>query len=132
MWKYLTCPINNASFWLGFCPSRNQPRLEAPGAASRPQILSLEVVPFKGCRSAWIGNSEKIRERHYHGVRPEDWAAAIGIPPTYPAPYPAPSAAVSGRQEPSILPAARDKSLDVANDAETQYPRQGSNLRPTV
>jgi hypothetical protein len=51
MWKYLTCPINNASFWLGFCPSRNQPRLEAPGAASRPQILSLEVVPFKGCRS---------------------------------------------------------------------------------
>ena len=27
---------------------------------------------------------------------------------------------------------AREKSLDVPNDAKTHYPRQGSNLRPMV
>ena len=48
---------------------------------------------------------------------------------SYPAPYPAPSPAVSGHQEPSTLHEAREKSLDVAKDAETQYPRQGSNKR---
>ena len=39
-----------------------------------------------------------------------------------------PAPAVSGHQEPSTLHAAREKSLDVVNDAENQYPRQGSNL----
>jgi integrase len=81
---------------------------------------------------AWIGNSEKIRRRHYHGVRPEDWAAATGAPTTYPSPYPSPAAAVSGHQEPSTLHESREKSLDVVKDAENQYPRQGSNLRPMV
>ena len=72
----------------------------------------------------WIGNSEKIRRRHYHGVRPEDWAAVTGNP----APIPAPSGAVSGHQEPSALHESREKSLDVLKTAENQYPRQGSNL----
>ena len=39
-----------------------------------------------------------------------------------------PAPAVSGHQEPSALHDARKKSLDVVKDAETQYPRQGSNL----
>ena len=40
----------------------------------------------------------------------------------------APSPAVRGDQEPSTLDDARDESLDVVKDAETHYPRQGSNL----
>ena len=75
--------------------------------------------------TAWIGNSAEVRRKHYHAVRPEDWAAAIaGIP----APIPAPSGAVSGHQEPSTLHDAREKSLDVQKALENKYPRQGSNL----
>ena len=81
---------------------------------------------------SWIGNSEKIRRRHYHGVRPEDWAAATGTPTTYPAHYPAHSAAVSSVQEPSTLHEAPEKALDVPENAADQYPRQGSNLRPRL
>jgi integrase len=74
--------------------------------------------------NAWIGNTARLRQRHYHAVRPEDWAAVTGKP----APIPAPSGAVSGHQEPSTLHGAREKTLDVPNDAQNQYPRQGSNL----
>lgn len=72
----------------------------------------------------WIGNTARVRRKHYHGNRAEDWARAIGKA----APNPAPSTPVSGHQEPSTLHDAREKSLDVVKDAETQYPRQGSNL----
>ena len=81
---------------------------------------------------SWIGNSEKIRRKHYHGVRPEDWAAATGTPITYPSHYPSHSAAVSSVQEPSTLHEAREKALDVPENAADQYPRQGSNLRPRL
>jgi integrase len=74
--------------------------------------------------NAWIGNTARMRHRHYHSVRPEDWAAVTGNP----TPNPAPSTPVSGHQEPSTLHGAREKSLDVVKDAETHYPRQGSNL----
>ena len=74
--------------------------------------------------NAWIGNTAHLRRRHYHAVRPEDWLAATKNP----APIPAPSGAVSGHQEPSTLHEAREKTLDVRNDAQNQYPRQGSNL----
>jgi len=77
---------------------------------------------------AWMGNSSRIRRRHYLKVTEADFDRAA----SYPAPYPAPSPAVSGHQEPSTLHGAREKSLDVVKDAETHYPRQGSNLRPTV
>ena len=78
---------------------------------------------------AWIGDSAEVRRKHHHAVRPEDWAAAIaGIP----APIPAPSRAVSDHQEPSTLHEAREKSLGVLKGAKSDYPRQGSNLRPTV
>jgi integrase len=76
----------------------------------------------------WIGNSSRIRRRHYLKVTDADFERAAG----YPAPYPAPSPAVSGHQEPSTLHESREKSLDVLKDAENQYPRQGSNLRPMV
>ena len=76
----------------------------------------------------WIGNSERIRRRHYHGVRPEDWAAATGKA----AQIPARPASFRSVQEPSALHESREKSLDVVKDAENQYPRQGSNLRPMV
>ena len=78
--------------------------------------------------NAWIGNTSRIRQRHYHAVRPEDWAAVTGKAAQIPARAPT----VSGHQEPSTLHEAREKSLHVAKEAETQYPRQGSNLRPTV
>jgi integrase len=78
--------------------------------------------------NAWIGNSARMRRRHYHAVRPEDWAAVTGSAEKTPAPIPAPSTSVSGHQEPSTLHEAREKSLDVVKDAKTQYPRQGSNL----
>ena len=71
----------------------------------------------------WIGNSERVRRRHYHGVRPEDWAAATGKT----AQIPARPASFRSVQEPSTLHDARKKSLGVVKDAETQYPRLGSN-----
>ena len=74
--------------------------------------------------NAWIGNSARMRRRHYHSVRPEDWAAVTGKA----APIPAPAPPVRGHQEPSTLHDAREKSLEVVKDAENQYPRQGSNL----
>ena len=46
--------------------------------------------------------------------------------------YPAPTAAVTGHQEPSALRGPREKPLDVVKDTTIDYPRQGSNLRPTV
>jgi integrase len=55
--------------------------------------------------NAWIGNTAHLRRRHYHAVRPEDWAAVTGNP----APIPAPSGAVSGHQEPSALHESRKK-----------------------
>ncbi|MBM4021166.1 MAG: hypothetical protein FJ284_02810 [Planctomycetes bacterium] len=73
---------------------------------------------------AWMGNSSRIRRRHYLKVTEADFDRAA----SYPAPYPAPSAVVTGHQEPSTLQRAREKSLDVGKDAEIQYPRQGSNL----
>ncbi len=79
----------------------------------------------------WIGNTARLRRKYYHGVRPEDWAAVTSVAGN-PAPIPAPPMPVSGHQEPSTLHDAREKSLDVAKDAENKYPRQGSNLRPTV
>jgi integrase len=73
---------------------------------------------------AWMGNSSRIRRRHYLKVTDADFERAAG----YPAHYPAHSAAFRSVQEPSTLHGAREKSLDVVKDAETQYPRQGSNL----
>jgi hypothetical protein len=74
--------------------------------------------------NAWIGNSARMRRRHYHSVRPEDWAAVTGKA----APIPAPSGPVRSIQGPSTLHDAREKSLDVVKDAKTPYPRQGSVL----
>jgi len=78
--------------------------------------------------NAWVGNTARMRQRHYHSVRPEDWAAVTGESVR----FPARPASFRSVQEPSTLHGAREKSLDVVKDAETQYPRQGSNLRPTV
>ena len=74
--------------------------------------------------NAWVGNTARMRQRHYHAVRAEDWAAVTGKAARIPARAPS----VTGHQEPSTLHGAREKSLDVVKDAETQYPRQGSNL----
>ena len=89
--------------------------------------LERRGIPEKAI-DAWVGNSARMRRRHYHAVRPADWEAATG----YPAPNPAPSTPVSGVQEPAHLHESREKSLDVLNAAQKKYPRQGSNLRPTV
>jgi hypothetical protein len=72
---------------------------------------------------AWMGNSSRIRRRHYLTVTQTDFERAA----SYPAPYPAPAPAVSGHQEPSTLHDAGEKSLDVVKDAENKYPRLGSN-----
>ena len=48
------------------------------------------------------------------------------------APVPAHGPPGSSAQEPSTVPEAREKTPNVSADPETQYPRQGSNLRPTV
>jgi hypothetical protein len=89
--------------------------------------LERRAIPEKAI-NAWIGNTARMRQRHYHSVRPEDWAAATGKA----AQIPARPASFRSVQEPSALHESREKSLDVANDAENQYPRQGSNLRPMV
>jgi integrase len=74
--------------------------------------------------NAWVGNTARMRQRHYHSVRAEDWAAVIGNSVR----NPARPASFRSVQEPSTLHGAREKSLGVVKDAETQYPRQGSNL----
>jgi len=74
--------------------------------------------------NAWIGNTARMRHRHYHSVRAEDWAAVTGKA----AQIPAHATPVSGHQEPSTLHEAREKWLDVPTDAKIDYPRQGSNL----
>ncbi len=72
----------------------------------------------------WIGNTARVRHKHYRGVRAEDWARATGKV----ARIPARPGSFTGIQEPSTLHEAREKSLDVPTDAEIDYPRQGSNL----
>ena len=79
-------------------------------------------IPEKAI-NAWIGNAARLRSKHDHAVRAEDWAAVTGVTEN-----PAPSAAVSGDQERSTLREAREKMLDVQKTLENQYPRQGSNL----
>ena len=94
--------------------------------------LERRGIPEKAI-NAWIGNTARLRSKHYHAVRAEDWAAVTGVA-GIPAPIQAPSAAVSGHQERSTLHDSREKRLqsleDAKNqqDAENQYPRQGSNL----
>ena len=73
---------------------------------------------------AWMGNSSRVRRRHYLKVTDADFERAAG----YPVRNPVPSAAVAGHQQPSTLHGARKKTLDTRNDAQNQYPRQGSNL----
>jgi hypothetical protein len=70
---------------------------------------------------AWMGNSSRIRRRHYLTVTQTDFERAA----SYPAPYPAPAPAVSGHQEPSTLHDAREKSLDVVKDARNSVPPTG-------
>ncbi len=74
--------------------------------------------------NAWVGNTARMRQRHYHAVRPEDWAAVTGKSVR----FPARPTSFSGVQEPSSLHRAREKSLDVEDDPKIEYPRQGSNL----
>jgi integrase len=101
------------------------PKLFVNLRGSRSDDLERNPEITEKAIDVWIGNSARIRRRHYHGVRPEDWAAVTGNP----APIPAPSEAVTSHQEPSTLHESREKSLDVVKDAENQYPRQGSNNR---
>jgi len=106
------------------------PKLFVNMRGSCSDDLERRGIPEKAI-NAWIGNTARLRSKHYHAVRAEDWAAVTGGTGN-PAPIPAPSPAVSGHQEPSTLHESREKSLDVVKDAENQYPRQGSNLRPMV
>ena len=99
------------------------PKLFVNMRGSCSDDLERRGIPEKAI-NAWIGNTARMRQRHYHSVRPEDWAAVTGNP----APIPAPPTPVRGHQEPSTLHDAREKSLDVVKDVENQYPRQGSNL----
>ena len=70
---------------------------------------------------AWIGHSARVALQHYAPWPTEaDYKKAVQNPVH--------STAALGHQEPSTLHDAREKSLDFVKDAETQYPRQGSNL----
>jgi len=71
--------------------------------------------------NAWVGNTARMRQRHYHSVRPEDWEAVTGKSVR----FPARPASFRSVQEPSSLHHAREKSLDVEDDSKNQYPRQG-------
>ena len=85
--------------------------------------LARERFPEKAI-DRWIGNTARLRRDHYHGIRPEDWAAATGktvrdsVRP----------GAFSGVQPLPTPRPAREKSLDVEDDPKIDYPRQGSNL----
>jgi hypothetical protein len=56
-------------------------------------------------------------------VRPRDWAAVSGPAAHIPARAPI----VSSHQEPSSQRGAREKSLNVQDEREKKYPRQGEN-----
>ena len=103
------------------------PKLFVNMRGSCSDDLERRGIPEKAI-NAWIGNTARMRQRHYHSVRPEDWAAVTGKA----AQIPARPASFRSVQEPSALHESREKSLDVVKDAENQYPRQGSNLRPMV
>jgi len=98
------------------------PKLFVNMRGSCSDDLERRGIPEKAI-NAWIGNTARLRSKHYHAVRAEDWAAVTGG-----AGIPAPSGAASGHQEPSTLHGAREKSLDVQKVLENKYPRQGSNL----
>ena len=102
------------------------PKLFVNMRGSCSDDLERRGIPEKAI-NAWIGNTARLRSKHYHAVRAEDWAAVAGVAAN-PAPIPAPSGAVRGHQGPSTLHESREKSLDVQKTAENQYPRQGSNL----
>ena len=66
-----------------------------PGHSVRVVPIFAEIRPHLERRgvsekaiNAWIGNTARIRQRHYHAVRPEEWAAVTGktaqIPPRVP------------------------------------------------
>ena len=77
---------------------------------------------------AWVGNSEKVRRDHYLLVTDADYQAAVSGAGEIPAQIPAHSPLISSHQEPSTLHDSREKRLHSLEDAENQYPRQGSNL----
>jgi integrase len=102
------------------------PKLFVNMRGSCSDDLERRGIPEKAI-NAWIGNTARLRSKHYHAVRAEDWAAVTGVAGKA-AQFPAPSGAVTGHQEPSTLHDAREKSLDVQKALENKYPRQGSNL----
>ena len=102
------------------------PKLFVNMRGSCSDDLERRGIPEKAI-NAWIGNTARLRSKHYHAVRAEDWAAVTGVAGN-PAPIPAPSEAVTSHQEPSALHEAREKSLDVQHTPLKKYPRQGSNL----
>ena len=70
---------------------------------------------------AWIGHSARVALQHYApGPTESDYKKAVQNPVQLPA--------VLVPQEPSILHGSREKRLHSLEDAQTQYPRQGSNL----
>ena len=79
---------------------------------SRSDDLERRGIAEKAINT-WIGNTARMRHRHYHGVRPEDWAAVTGTAEKNPTPNPTPSTPASGHHEPSTLHDAREKSRDV-------------------
>ena len=81
---------------------------------------------------AWVGNSEKVRREHYLLVTDADYQAAVSGAGEIPAQIPAHSPLIMSHQESSKPTVAREKALDVPENAESQYPRQGSNLRPRL
>ena len=82
---------------------------------------------------AWIGHTAAVAQAHYLTVTDGDFARATGggeaskRAPENPAQIPAHSVPVTGRQEPLALHESRKKSLNVRENREIQYPRQGSN-----
>ena len=66
------------------------PKLFVKMRGSCSDDLKRRGIPEKAI-NAWIGNTARLRSKHYHAVRAEDWAAVTGV-----AGNPAPSEAVSG------------------------------------
>ena len=86
---------------------------------------STPVAPRPFPASGTPGRNARAQGRlRHHAVRPEDWAAVSGQAAHMPVRAPI----VSSHQEPSSLHVAREKSLNVQDEHEKKYPRQGSNL----
>ncbi len=102
------------------------PKLFVNLRASRETEL-LETYPAHVVFS-WIGHTAAVARSHYLQTTDTDFDRAAAGGCSNPAHYPAQSPADTSRPTPSEVHETREKRAVSEEEAQTKYPRQGSNL----